>query len=570
MNIVDAPDIPPGQIRHRAAPAVRKQGLTAPKAKKNGRPSNNALPVMRLWPNSSRSYLPLTSHEFLLNQVVQRFLGHTLSRQLIAATHPGKGDDYNDVLANYAEKRVMGQDPALVEHLESEVARCKGNTLFTPDHLDNRHLKAYVDRMGPFALTPTDQLTSNEAHKSRSLHLLPLLLGGIPYSAAERLCIRALRTVGVDVFEGEDSCSDFLTALTSSYGLPVLYREETPVPIGAVNRRIDASGMGSFEADTTHYPEVEDEAAYVHRLMGRAKGVSRLAGKQRLKASKAASIEGAIKEVTSLSTRQNWMLKRSSLGCVKRQIMNSLDLFDVVMQSRLERLKSDVCREAAVRLQSTFEMTPLAAKRLGLSGVAASDYLERVRIDDAVYRAAMERVFNEPWCELDLTCDPENLEQDAEVVTARALIAVLYRSRNKAGKPPQLGAHMILGASVLTGVPVACWIRWCAEEMQRKGEAMISSDTIYQIIDMVDMSELCMHMSAEARSELEELARRFRVAEIDPDWTFYMAENLRKGGFMLWSRGGGMGEMSYHLLRDGEDPRYKPKPDPRLSASAAD
>lgn len=115
------------------------------------------------------------------------------------------------------------------------------------------------------------------------------------------------------------------------------------------------------------------------------------------------------------------------------------------------------------------------------------EYSTHKRVDDLLFRKAVRRVFEEDWTGLDLL-GPSHLKHDTEVMMARAIIRTLTgeakvrRNRNLHIAPAQL-----LGMSILCGIPIAAFIQFGIQELRRKGESFLDSDSVGKIIHLIDL-----------------------------------------------------------------------------------
>ena len=454
-------------------------------------------------------YLPKSlpdNDEKALQALVLMSTEALIRAQGIKAPIPTKG-----VLAAY----LADPDP----DLQAEVDRQFGRSLFHPGCFSDRYLKLYVERLVLFSTAHSS--TSNV--EPPSPRLAAYLLGGMTLMSMEELCHRVM-----DVME-----------------IP------TPVVEATLSDAMAVVGFGEH-ANHTHFDAVHAEAFNQRVHEGRETFLKRCAAIKAPDAQKLAS---------TMSIRQDFLvyhLKRG--GSFATSLLSGQGAYDGAEQQMIARIKPIVLSEVEALFHGPTKegMTEFMFDRLN-----SHTYKHSVALDDDMFSRAVRCVYEKPWNELDFHAQSANLSQDVEVMIARRIISRMSAGRRGSRTVICISAVVLLGLALLTGIPVGKWVAFALAELDRRGETFITPETLDEVIEMLEMSEVGTRAGA-CVGELREYQAALRGTENEFKSRF--AWKLRRGTRPFWSVRT-YGPESYYLkgYNHKDEPIYKFSFDPYLS-----
>lgn len=408
------------------------------------------------------------------------------------------------------------------ERLQAEADRQYGRTLIDPSYFSDRYLKLYLERLAPFAT----------AHSSTSLidppspRLAAYLLNGMTLMALEELCHRAMEVLEVTTPEVDATLSDAMACV--GFGE------------GANHTHFD-----SLKASDFNWQLHEDHDIYLRR-------------RDKLEA------EGAVKTTENLSIRQNFLIKDLPRnGSFAMGLLSGQGAYQAAEQQMIARIKPIILKEVADLFNGPTDMGMSEFKYKELLGTNVSAYRAAIAFDNELFSRSVRRVYEKPWIELDFHADFSNLSTDVEVMIARRLIARMSSGKRGVKKVICISAVVLLGLALLTGIPVGKWVAFALMDLSRRGETFITPETLDEVIEMLEMSEVGVRAQA-CIAELREYQVALRSTENEFKSRF--AWKLRRGTRPFWSAMT-YGPDSYYLTgyNTKDEPTYKFNFDPYLS-----
>lgn len=232
----------------------------------------------------------------------------------------------------------------------------------------------------------------------------------------------------------------------------------------------------------------------------------------------------------NVSYRQNYLLFHLNPRSWVDSLLAS-GAYGATTCKRVERMKLDVCSWVQALLDpGAHHMTELAAQGRN-----------PVDVFDRDYSIAVQRVFERPWRELDLTGGTSRVElaDDIQCLLARGII---HRLASKT----KMSAQTLVGIALLTGVSIAKFTEFAVYDCKRKGETFITADTIDQAIDIINMSAAGAVMKCESALREHSITLRYS-SEVEQRFARRMTSPKKP----LWSSTG-------HFYRlPGEKFKYK-------------
>lgn len=519
-------------------PYTRPEGSTGPRRYKQaarlkaGLPAEstrraNPYPVITLPPYptaTGKMAAPLTRS---LNPSAEKYSEPTASvvqgwllEQLTTALIEAQGVTAPPMVGKLAGYRE-GADESLLAYLDGQRSR-QGRTLLNYAALDDRHRLAYLNRLLPYGLRPS----SKSRLPALTPHLVSFLLGGATMGSVESMILDAVELLQVDVHDPEKVLADAVACV--SLGRPFVHE-----PVGPLD---------GIRQDFRESPD-----GYAGRI---AKALS-------IRKIDKPGVDPREGHSNSLSDRQLWLIEAlpPTGSFASHLLQGTVSLYPVVYQSRMASMKWKNCARTSLlfNADASPEMGKLAYKQL-IGGLAAHHNVDRIearhrydtitQVDDMTYANALDRVFNRPWSELVLTCEPATLLDDVEVVLARAIIERRHAGKRGVRKPAQIKAQTLLGFALLTGLPIGKWIAFAWSEFERKGESYLSADSIAEVVELLETSDLTVYLSEELREELEDWEAKFRLKETMGFEAARFAADLRTGSKLMWPV---PGAKSYYL-----------------------
>lgn len=223
-----------------------------------------------------------------------------------------------------------------------------------------------------------------------------------------------------------------------------------------------------------------------------------------------------------VSARQNYLLWDIRSGNWVDALLTQ-GAYGATMRKRMTALKPDACAWVQDLLNpSADHMTPLAAKGR-----------EPVQIFDRDFAVAVQRVYEKPWADLELTGDTSRtgITNDIQVLLARYII---IRQATKV----RMSAQTLVGISLLTGISIAKFTEFAVYDCKRRGETFITAETIDQAIELINMSAAGAHMACERA--LIEHAMALRYSDMAQ---YARAQRLKSPKKPLWSA-----NMAYYVM----------------------
>ncbi|QYW06451.1 hypothetical protein uan_039 [Pseudomonas phage UAntarctica] len=385
-----------------------------------------------------------------------------------------------DMVNAFLDAQQLPTYPA-PEHPVIKVA--PGRNLFGPGALCDEALSYYIDMLAPYAVgTPRDTAVIP------SPQLLPYLLGGIPMATVEQLAFRALELGGC-------------------YPVP----EPGPTLLDSLCH----VGFGE------RFPHIHSDIAHAVRLR-RLPEESIEEYRAKLERHTTPAEPGPITK--GLSNRQDYLYNLPTGETFAKQLLSSPP-YRATMRRRVTKHKLAVIKDVCLLLQrETGEIPFMGAERLVAKCGTLSDYYRAIDITDAMFSSAVQRVFERPWKELDLTGD---LVHDVEIMVARRLIYRLMGGARNSREPTRMSAQTLVGIALVTGISVVQWAKFAVQDGQRRGESFLDRAVIEEAIELIEMSELAPHFTC--ADHLAECC--LQLDALNPSWS----QRLRKPKRPFWS-----------------------------------
>lgn len=375
--------------------------------------------------------------------------------------------------------------------------RTKGRSLFTPDLLSDADLRRYVQIMAPYALAPSSSVTI----KPQSPAIAEYLLGGMPRTKIEELTERVMDVCEFPQMRVDPTFSDAICM--TGFG-----------------PHADYSHHDGVHASLTEFMPGEEIKVYLAR-MAESTPKPEYARKGRM------------------SARQDYLTQGLPKGAAFCDYLFTRGAYHDTLFRRVSRAKWEVCKQTTLLFsEHSTEMVGKARSRL--RDGRASEYEQKVRVSDAKFARAVERVFNHSWADLELMGTMDHLEDDVERVMARLLIKKLVGGSDRANKElPKMSARCLLGIALLTAIPVMNMVRFAMEEFCRRGETFLDRKTLDDLEILITESELGM-VNYTASAEMQ----RYRV--LLDEWhkndavipVSHFAHKLRYAPSIMWNRNG--------------------------------
>ena len=95
-----------------------------------------------------------------------------------------------------------------------------------------------------------------------------------------------------------------------------------------------------------------------------------------------------------------------------------------------------------------------------------------------------------------------------------------------------MSSVVLLGLALLTGIPLGKWVAFALQDLDRRGETFITEQTLDEVIEMLEMSEVGMKAGA-CIAEIRDYKVQLRNTESPFKSRF--AWKLRRGARPFWS-----------------------------------
>lgn len=500
---------------HAVPKGYRAQGDPAIKERKRPGPSFNAAKRFPCFSFSGKgqNYLPPAlarqpDQDKAQQALVLMTTDALIRAQGIKAPIPTKG-----ILATYLAEPD--------EKLQAESERQYGRTLFDPNVFSNRYLKMYLERLAPFATAHS----STSSVDPVSPRLAAYLLGGLTLIGLEELCHRAMEVLEVPTPVVDATLADAMAVV--GFGESAVYTH------------FDALRAADF-----NWKLSEEHDVYLRR-------------RDKLKAADFVKINN------SVNIKQHHLIYGLPKGgSFAMHLLSEAGAYQGAEQQMIARIKPIILSEVADLFNTPTKdgMTDFMYDQLAGKNLTA--YRAAIAFDDELFSRAVGRVYEKPWSELDFHADFTHLSQDVEVMVARRIISRMSAGKRGSKKVICISAVVLLGLALLTGIPVGKWVAFALLELQRRGETFLTSDTLDEVIDMLEMSEVGMKAGA-CVAELREYQAALRSTQSEFKARF--AWKLRRGSRPFWSALT-YGPETYYLegYNSKDEPTYKFSFDPYL------
>lgn len=405
--------------------------------------------------------------------------------------------------------------------LQAEAERQPGRTLVDPGRYNDRFLRLYVERLTPFATAHSSISTIDPP----SPRLAAYLLGGLTLIAVEELCHRVMEVMEIPTPVVDATLADAMSA----------------VGFGPMANHTHADSLNARLFNWSLHDDHED---YLVRRDGL----------------KAADLQ---KRSSVVSVRQQYLLyDLPRTGSFAMHLLDGQGAYKAAEQQMIARIKPILLAETADLFNGPTKngMTEFMYERLTHGQLF--QYRQAIQMDDEMFSRAVRRVYEKPWDELDFHADFANLRHDVEVMIARRLISRVSAGKRGSKDPVRISAVVLLGMALLTGIPVCKWVSFALQDLERRGETFITTDTLDEVIEMLEMSEVGMKAGA-CIAELREYQVALRSAESAYKARF--AWKLRRGSRPFWTAFT-YGPETYYLegYNRKDEPQYKFSFDPYL------
>lgn len=393
---------------------------------------------------------------------------------------------------------AQGLPPAPLPHdPPAFIKAAPGRNLFGPGALSDEAFVEYVSLLAPAAVR-----CFSVTEKPLSPQLLPYLLGGIPMTAVEALSDRAFKVA--ECFDDGQPQTALLDALCQvGYGERFSHVHSDNIYLETLNLK--------------RKPE-ETFTEYKHRL-------------DKIQAPKE---PGPITK--GLSVRQDYLYTLPADGESFAAKLMSFPPYRASMRRRVSRHKVPVIKDVYLLLQKEQEEIPAVGHKVLVDRCGGMiDFLRSTEISDQIFQAAVHRVFERPWKELDLN---GVLSHDVEVMVARRLIYRLMGGARNSREPMRMSAKTLVGIALVTGISIAKWAAFAVEDGKRRGESFLNRSIIEEALEILEMSEVAPYI--ECREYLAECCIQLDTLETDAcAWS----QRLRKPKRPFWSTR----ELDYYL-----------------------
>lgn len=220
----------------------------------------------------------------------------------------------------------------------------------------------------------------------------------------------------------------------------------------------------------------------------------------------------------NVSHRQDFLLNEVRYGNWADRLLTE-GAYNGTLRKRMTTLKADACEWVA----------DLLDPRAGHMTDYAAQGRKKVDVTERDFAQAVQRVYERPWSELELTGGKTaaSVTHDTQVLLARYIIS------RQAVVLAKMSAQTLVGISLLTGVPIAKFTEFAVYDLKRRGETFITADTIEKAIDILNMSAAGAVMGCE--SALREHAVVIRYEDGPAALRAKRLKSLKKP---LWSADG--------------------------------
>jgi len=422
-------------------------------------------------------------------------------------------------------------DPAYRDFIKAEQRRQPGRCLIGPSCFSDKVLVQYVELLGPAALSPEEDFFSPPVSPS----VLPYILGGITLANVDALCERVFVSLGFDPIDPAlkgRMLSDVLCVTGFSPKVQHTFVLADGIPAAEFNR----------------WPEENDED-FLRRMNGVQRG-------------------GFVSGTNNL--RHDWL--RRTTEPFARHLLD-FGAASCTLSWRIAKVRPLVIAEAL----SAFNPQSLYMGRHSIKDIIEVDYPAYVNdsvVSDEAFSNAVRRVFEGSWFDLDLEAKRGSIAADLEIVLARGIIGKLSSTGPRSSGPaPKISARTLVGAALLTGIPVGKWVRFGIDELERRGESFINLQVLEEVIELIlDLGMYNEDLGAAARcvDELNEFVTTLRFIEEDAaaEPRERWSRKLRAGTDLLWSHKGSNGYYINRIRESAENQDelilYSSKPDRKL------
>ena len=463
----------------------RKAGDPAVKDRKRPGPNHNTAKRFHAFCfyGKGQTYLPPAMGRQPDVDKAQQALILMTTDALIRATGVKAPIPTRGVLAQY----LADPDPKL----QAESLRQHGRSLIDPSHYSDRYLKLYLERLAPFATAHSS--TSNIDPPSP--RLAAYLLGGMTLIGLEELCHRAMEVLEVTTPVVDATLADAMGV----------------IGFGAAANHTHTDGLRASEFN---WRLQEDHNAYLRRR-------ATLTHKE------------APRVNTSVNIRQDYMLYQlRRTGSFAMQLLSGQGAYQGAEQQMIARMKPIILSEVADLFNGPTKMgmTEFMYERLTKGNLV--DYRRAIELDDELFSRSVRRVYEKPWQELDFHADLHNVTHDVEVMVARCLISRMSAGKRGSKKVICISAVVLLGLALLTGIPLGKWVAFALQDLARRGETFLTSETLDEVVEMLEMSEIGMKAGA-CIAEIRDYQAAIRSTESEYKARF--AWKLRRGTKPFWS-----------------------------------